>query len=90
MSDIKKLNIQTGAYTFAQKQDFLLESGKKFGPITLVYETYGRMNTQKDNVILMCHALTGNAHVAGKLPGEKKILRLVGPGHWSRQTFRYQ
>lgn len=84
MDDTKRLNIQQGQYTFAEKKDFPLESGKKFGPITLVYETYGTLNENKDNVILICHALTGNSHVAGKLPGEKKSTGwwdpVIGPG----------
>jgi len=84
MSDINRLNIQQGKFTFAERKDFKLESGQKFGPITLVYETYGRLNARRDNTILICHALTGNAHVAGKLPGEKKSSGwwdpVIGPG----------
>ena len=42
-----------------------MESGEKLGPITLAYETYGKLNAQKSNAILVLHALTGDAHVAG-------------------------
>ena len=42
-----------------------LESGEKLGPITLAYETFGKLNDEKSNAILVCHALTGDAHVAG-------------------------
>ena len=84
MDDVKRLNIQQGQFTFAPKKDFRLENGQKFGPITLVYETYGRLTPKRDNAILICHALTGNAHVAGKLAGEKKSTGwwdpVVGPG----------
>src|SRR3990170_2263119 len=53
-------------YTFAQPPDELtLESGEKLGPITLAYETYGKLNAQKSNAILVLHALTGDAHAAG-------------------------
>jgi len=53
---------QTQTFTF----DFLkLESGEKFGPITLVYETYGLLNPEKTNAILVVHALSGDAHAAG-------------------------
>jgi len=42
-----------------------LDSGKKFGPIIVAYETYGSLNTDKSNAILVCHALSGSAHAAG-------------------------
>ncbi len=42
-----------------------LESGEKLGPITLAYETYGTLNKQKTNAILVLHALSGDAHAAG-------------------------
>ncbi|MDR1997855.1 MAG: homoserine O-acetyltransferase [Candidatus Margulisbacteria bacterium] len=84
MDDTQRLNIRQGQFTFAPQKDFKLESGRKFGPLTLVYETYGHLNAAQDNAILICHALTGNAHVAGRLPGEKKSTgwwdRVVGPG----------
>lgn len=52
--------------TFADPPDeLLLESGEKLGPITLAYETYGRLDDQKKNAILVLHALTGDAHAAG-------------------------
>ena len=56
----------TQTYTFAYPPDELtLESGEKLGPITLAYETYGKLNTQKSNAILILHALSGDAHAAG-------------------------
>jgi homoserine O-acetyltransferase len=42
-----------------------LKGGKTLGPIDVAYETYGQLNAEKDNVILVCHALSGDAHVAG-------------------------
>ncbi|MCP4343894.1 MAG: alpha/beta fold hydrolase, partial [Desulfobulbaceae bacterium] len=47
---------------------FQLESGKYLPQITMVYETYGQLNVNKDNVILLCHGLTATAHAAGKSP----------------------
>lgn len=50
--------------TFAENKDFILESGKKFGPITLCFETYGKLNEDKNNCIFITHALTGDSHPA--------------------------
>ncbi|MCJ7772920.1 MAG: homoserine O-acetyltransferase [Desulfobacterales bacterium] len=53
-------------FTCAKPPDgMMLDSGVTFGPITLVYETYGTLNKEKDNAVLISHALTGDAHVAG-------------------------
>jgi len=58
--------VKTKYFTFAESPDHLvLESGKKLGPVTLAYETYGTLNTPKDNAVLILHALSGDAHAAG-------------------------
>ena len=46
--------------------ELTLQSGAKLGPITLAYETYGRLNESRSNAILVLHALSGDAHVAGR------------------------
>ncbi len=54
-----------------------LQCGSALGPIDAAYETYGEKNDTGDNVILICHALSGDAHVAGvNSPEDKK------PGWW--------
>jgi homoserine O-acetyltransferase/O-succinyltransferase len=70
--------VQTEYYTFAEPPNELdLECGRKLGPVTLAYETYGMLSAAKDNAILILHALSGDAHAAGfNSPDEDK------PGWW--------
>jgi len=77
--------VEKRSFTFAAPpNEMILESGKKLGPITLAYETYGELNHDKSNVILILHALSGDSHVAGYYnendpkPGWWEIM--VGPG----------
>jgi homoserine O-acetyltransferase len=57
--------VTTQTYTFAHDAPFVLESGATLGPVTLAYETYGRLNADRSNAILILHALSGSAHAAG-------------------------
>jgi len=59
-------HVETQYFTFAHApNELVLKSGMKFGPVTLAYETYGQLNQDKSNAILIFHALTGDAHAAG-------------------------
>ncbi len=61
-----------------------LKSGAVLDGYDLVYETYGTLNVGKTNAILVCHALSGNHHVAGYYPGQEKRPgwwdNMIGPG----------
>ena len=59
-----------------------LESGRILEPYDMVYETYGHLNDTRDNVIVVCHALTGSHHAAGTYAGDNKAGwwdGLIGP-----------
>lgn len=55
----------------------VLECGRQLPEVTLCYETYGRLNAAKSNAILVCHALTGDSHAAGRYQPEDPK-----PGWW--------
>lgn len=69
--------VETKYFTFAEPpNELLLEGGQRLGPITLAYETYGELNKEKSNAILILHALSGDAHAAGFHKGDQE------PGWW--------
>jgi homoserine O-acetyltransferase len=69
--------VETKYFTFAEAPNELkLESGEKLGPITVAYETYGKLNKDKSNAVLITHAFSGDAHAAGYHEGDDK------PGWW--------
>ena len=49
---------------FYYTQPITLENGSSLPEITVAYTTYGKLNTDKSNVVWICHALTANADVA--------------------------
>jgi homoserine O-acetyltransferase/O-succinyltransferase len=68
-----------------EAEPFELEVGGTLGPVDVEYETYGSLNEARDNVILILHALSGDAHVAGwdKDAGENgRAWRSKKPGWW--------
>ena len=61
-----------------------LRSGAALGDYTLVYETYGTLNAERSNAVLVCHALNASHHVSGVYAGQERSEgwwdNLVGPG----------
>ena len=68
--------IETKYYNAPEDSEFLLESGVSLKGLKIAYETYGELDAAKDNAVLVCHSLSGDAHAAGYRRGEKK------PGWW--------
>ncbi|MBN1494025.1 MAG: homoserine O-acetyltransferase, partial [Candidatus Omnitrophica bacterium] len=66
---------------FTPPNEITLESGKKLGPITVAYETLGTLNADASNAVFVCHALSGDAHVAGRYSAED-----TKPGWWEEMV----
>ncbi|MGI9525363.1 MAG: homoserine O-acetyltransferase MetX [Hyphomicrobiaceae bacterium] len=62
---------------FPETEPLRLSCGQAIAPLTIAYQTYGTLNADKSNAILVCHALTGDQHAANAHPVTGK------PGWWS-------
>ncbi len=71
-------------HDFVHPHPFTFKSGQTLPGFTLRYETYGELNATRDNVIVICHALSGDHHCAGvHTPEDRKAgwwNNLIGPG----------
>lgn len=68
---------------FGEDKPLTLDSGATLTPFTIAYKTYGQLNSEKSNAVLICHALTGDQYVANRHPITDKPgwwIRLVGTG----------
>jgi homoserine O-acetyltransferase len=61
---------------FSQSDPLVMDSGVTLAPLSIAYQTYGQLNADKSNAVLICHALTGDQHVANVHPITGK------PGWW--------
>jgi homoserine O-acetyltransferase/O-succinyltransferase len=68
---------------FPAEDPLRLDCGQELGPVSIAYQTYGELNRDRSNAILICHALTGDQHVANTHPVTGKPgwwETMVGPG----------
>jgi homoserine O-acetyltransferase/O-succinyltransferase len=68
---------------FPETRPLVLDSGATIAPLQIAYQTYGTLNEARSNAVLVCHALTGDQHVANRNPVTGKNgwwETLIGPG----------
>ncbi|HZM08142.1 MAG TPA: homoserine O-acetyltransferase, partial [Methylocella sp.] len=68
---------------FGADRPLKMDAGVSLSPLTIAYQIYGDLNAEKSNAILVCHALTGDQHVANEHPITGKAgwwHTMVGPG----------
>ncbi len=71
------------AVLFSEPDPLVLASGAVLGPVEVAFETYGVLAPARDNVVVVCHALTGDAHAAGHHGDPSRVGwwdNLIGPG----------
>ena len=66
------MNTENNIKTLIVKKPLKLDCGKTINEFPIAYETYGSLNENKDNAILVCHALTGDQFPAEENPITKK------------------
>lgn len=75
---------ETGeVFTFPESQVLTLDSGERISPLTIAWKSFGRLNADKSNAVLLCHALTGDQYATGVHPVTGKSgwwSTMVGPG----------
>jgi homoserine O-acetyltransferase/O-succinyltransferase len=68
---------------FPAETPLMMDAGPSLAPFSVAYQTYGELNADRSNAVLVCHALTGDQHVANAHPVTGKPgwwTTLVGPG----------
>ncbi len=78
-----RVGAQSATATFGADEPLALDSGVSLSPFTIAYTTYGTLNADKSNVVLICHALTLDQYAASAHPTTGKAgwwPHMVGPG----------
>jgi len=73
-----EIEVGGGTWRFPANRPLRLDSGAQLGPLEIAYKTYGALNADKTNAVLVCHALSGDQHLASTHPVTGK------PGWWDR------
>src|SRR6516165_6972080 len=76
-------NPHSALVRFGPDRPLPLDAGVDLTPFQIAYQTYGRLNAERSNAVLICHALTGDQHVANVHPVTQKPgwwETMVGPG----------
>jgi homoserine O-acetyltransferase len=76
ISPVARTDLPGQRATFGAERPIRLDSGVEFGPFTIAYQTYGTLNRERSNAILLCHALSGDQFAAETHPLTGK------PGWW--------
>jgi len=87
----KTIAATSAVIEFAADEPLKLDCGKEISPLKIAYQTYGTLNEERSNAIFVCHALTGDQHVASEHPETKRPgwwTAMIGPGK-SVDTERY-
>jgi len=77
------VGVDGGLIRFGPDQPLALDSGGQLKSLEIAYRTYGKLNAERSNAVLICHALTGDQHVASVNPLSGKPgwwTQVVGPG----------
>ena len=78
MSSASELLIAAPPRHLVLEEGFAFQQGQTIAPFTIAYETFGTLNADRSNAILVCHALSASAHAAGRYTGSEE----ERPGWW--------
>ena len=80
---LKRPGTEWPGHSLVVSEPLRLDCGVEFGPFTIAYQTYGKLNPERSNAILICHALSGDQYVAEPHPITGAAgwwTTMVGPG----------